>query len=123
MAERDIERLRAEGHTANRQLRQDLDSSFRNELEKIKEQEIRQEFSQHIEEESNLLKSEILDQTVRIIKNCDDSCDGVSYDIVSFQIPNPQHTVSLYTFIYQESAWSGRSGLSFRKYPETIELI
>jgi hypothetical protein len=51
------------------------------------------------------------------------NCNGVSYDILSFLIPNPQHTVSLYTFIYQESAWSGRSGLSFRKYPETIELI
>jgi hypothetical protein len=38
-------------------------------------------------------------------------CNGVSYHIVSFVIPNPQHTVSLYTFIYQESAWSGRSGL------------
>jgi len=50
-------------------------------------------------------------------------CNGVSCDIVSFLIPNPQHTVSLYTFIYQESAWSGRSGLSLRKYPETIELI
>jgi hypothetical protein len=36
--------------------------------------------------------------------------------------PIPQHTVSLYTFIYQESAWSGRSGLSLREYPETIEL-
>ena len=30
--ERDIERLRAEGHTGNRQLRHELDSSFRNEL-------------------------------------------------------------------------------------------
>jgi hypothetical protein len=36
--------------------------------------------------------------------------DGVFYRIVSFLIPNPQHTVSLYTFIYQESVWSGRSG-------------
>ncbi len=35
----------------------------------------------------------------------------IFYHIVSFLIPNPQHTVSLYTFIYQESAWSGRSGL------------
>jgi hypothetical protein len=47
-------------------------------------------------------------------------CCDVSYHIVSFLIPNPQHTVSLYTFIYQESAWSGRSGLSLREYPETI---
>jgi hypothetical protein len=31
------------------------------------------------------------------------NCDGVSYDVVSFLIPNPQHTVSLYTFVYQES--------------------
>ena len=69
--------MRAEGHTANRQLRQDLDISFRNDLEKIKELEIRQEFIQHIEEESILFKSEILDQTVRIIKNCDDSCEGI----------------------------------------------
>jgi hypothetical protein len=38
------------------------------------------------------------------------TCNVVSYDIVSFLIPNPQHTVSLYTFIYQESEWSGRSG-------------
>ena len=30
--ERDMERLRAEGHTADRQLRHELDSSFRNEL-------------------------------------------------------------------------------------------
>jgi hypothetical protein len=37
-------------------------------------------------------------------------CDGVFYRIVSFLIPNPQHAVSLYTFIHQESAWSGRSG-------------
>ncbi len=50
-------------------------------------------------------------------------CNGGSYDIVSFLIPNPKHTVSLYTFIYQESSWSGRSGLSFRKYPETFEPI
>ena len=26
-------------------------------------------------------------------------CDGVSYAIVSFLIPNPQHTLSLYNFI------------------------
>jgi hypothetical protein len=32
------------------------------------------------------------------------SCDDVFYRIVSFLIPNPQHTVSLYTFIYQESS-------------------
>jgi hypothetical protein len=38
--ERDIERLRAEGHTANCQLRQDLDSGFRNELEKMKDNEL-----------------------------------------------------------------------------------
>jgi hypothetical protein len=38
--ERDIERLRAEGHTAKCQLRQDLDSGFRNELEKIKDNEL-----------------------------------------------------------------------------------
>ncbi len=37
-------------------------------------------------------------------------CDNVFYRIVSFLIPNPQLAVSLYTFIYQESAWSGRSG-------------
>jgi hypothetical protein len=44
----------------------------------------------------------------------------IFYDIVSFLIPNPQHTVSLYTFIYQESVWSGRSGLSLREYPEIL---
>jgi hypothetical protein len=32
-------------------------------------------------------------------------CDDVFYRIVSFLIPNPQHTLSLYTFIYQESTW------------------
>jgi hypothetical protein len=47
-------------------------------------------------------------------------CNGVFYHVVSFLIPNPQHTVSLYTFTYQESAWSGRSGLSLREYPEII---
>jgi len=83
-----------------------VDRSFRNELEKIKDnelssithqlseiesgknkrvtvsirtmleasvQEIRQEINQHIEEESKLLKSEILDQTVRLIRYCDDT--------------------------------------------------
>jgi hypothetical protein len=50
-------------------------------------------------------------------------CNDVFYDIVSFLTPNPQHTGSLYTFIYQESSWSGRSGLSLREYPETTELI
>jgi hypothetical protein len=37
-------------------------------------------------------------------------CDGVSYVIVSFLIrgPNPQHTVSLYTFGFRINAsWSG----------------
>jgi hypothetical protein len=38
--ERDIERLRAEGHTVNHQLRHEVDSSFRNELEKIKDNEL-----------------------------------------------------------------------------------
>jgi hypothetical protein len=37
--ERDIERLRAEGHTVNCQFWWDLDSSFRNELEKMKDNE------------------------------------------------------------------------------------
>ena len=112
--ERDIERLRAEGHTANHQLRHEVDSSFRNELEKIKDnelasithqlseiesgknkrlkvsirtmleasvQEIRQEFGQRIEEESNLIKSEILDQAVRIIRNCDGTCAELNHSL------------------------------------------
>jgi hypothetical protein len=112
--ERDIERLRAEGHTANHQLRHEVDSSFRNELEKIKDnelasiihqlseiesgknkrlrvsirtmleasvQEIRQEFGQHIEEGSNLLKSEILDQAVRIIRICDGTCAELNHSL------------------------------------------
>jgi hypothetical protein len=37
--ERDVERLRVEGHTT-RQLRQDLDNSFRNEVEKMKDNEL-----------------------------------------------------------------------------------
>jgi hypothetical protein len=37
--ERDMEQLRVEGHTS-RQLRQDLDNSFRNELEKMKDNEL-----------------------------------------------------------------------------------
>ncbi len=41
------------------------------------------------------------------------SCNEVAYHIVSFLIPNPKHTVSLYTFIYQESSWLGRSGLVY----------
>ena len=110
--ERDIERLRAEGHTANHQLRQDLGSSFRNELEKMKDNELatftqqlreiesgknkrltesiltmlhasewklQQEFGQRIEGESNLLKSEILDQAVRIRNYCDDSCAVIKH--------------------------------------------
>ena len=33
---------------------------------------------------------------------------GVCYDHVSFLIPNPQHTVSLYTFAFRiNAAWSG----------------
>ena len=36
----DIERLRAESHTTNCQVRQDLDSGFRNELEKMKDNEL-----------------------------------------------------------------------------------
>jgi hypothetical protein len=91
-----------------------LDSSFRNELEKLKDnelssithqlseiesgknkrltvsirtmleasvQEIRQEFGQRIEEESNLLKSEILDQAVRIIKICDGTCAELNHSL------------------------------------------
>jgi hypothetical protein len=42
------------------------------------------------------------------------------YDIVSFLIPNPQHTVSLYTFTYQESSWSGRSGLTISRTQRNI---
>ncbi len=38
--ERDIERLWAEGHTDNCQLRSDLDCGFRNELEKMKDNEL-----------------------------------------------------------------------------------
>ncbi len=38
--ERDIARLRAEGHTTKCQLRQDLDNGFRNELEKMKDNEL-----------------------------------------------------------------------------------
>jgi hypothetical protein len=34
--------------------------------------------------------------------------NGVSYDIVPFLIPNPQRTVSLYTFVFRiTAAWSG----------------
>jgi len=43
-------------------------------------QEIRQEFGQRIEEESNMLKSEILDQAVRIIKYYDDTYAGIKED-------------------------------------------
>jgi len=49
------------------------------------------------------------------------TCDGVSYDIVSFLNPNPQHTVSLYTFIYQESALS--SGPFTQKQTVTQKLV
>ena len=56
-----------------------LTVSFRSMLE-ASVQEIRQEFGQRIEEESNLLKSEILDQTVRLIKYCDDTCAGNKED-------------------------------------------
>jgi hypothetical protein len=38
--EREVERLRAEGHTTKCQLHQDLDSGFRNELEKMKDNEL-----------------------------------------------------------------------------------
>ena len=38
--EREVERLRAKGRTANRQLRQEVDCIFRNELEKIKDNEL-----------------------------------------------------------------------------------
>jgi chromosome segregation ATPase len=112
--ERDIERLRVECRTAIHQLRQELDGSFRNEMEKIKDnelasithqlseiesgknkkltvsmrtmleasvQEIRQEFGQRIEEENNLLKSEILDQAVRIIRICDGTCAELNHSL------------------------------------------
>jgi hypothetical protein len=111
--ERDMERLRAESHTVICQLRQDLGNSFRNELEKMKDNELatftqqlreiesgkskkltesiltmlqaserklQQEFGQRIEGESNLLKSEILDQAVRIRNYCDDSCAVIKWD-------------------------------------------
>ncbi len=48
------------------------------------------------------------------------NCEDVFYHIVSFLIPNPQHTVSLHTFIYQESAWSGRSGLAISRTQRNI---
>ena len=108
--EREVERLRAEGRTANRQLRQEVDCIFRNELEKIKdnelasitdqlreietgknkrltasiltmlqasEREIQQELDQQMKRGSDLLQSEILDQTVRLIRICDDTCAGI----------------------------------------------
>ena len=94
-------------------------------------------FARHSRKSSSLTRVFFYYRTLSVIETCDGNlvstllsiaapqaiCNDVSYDIVSFLIPNPQHTVSLYTFIYQESAWSGRSGLSLRKHPETIELI
>ncbi len=62
----------------------------------------------------------LFSQTHRETDPCFTGCDGVFYRIVSFLIPNPQHTVSLYTFIYQESAWSGRSGLAISRTQRNI---
>ena len=84
-------------------------------------------FASHSRKSSSLaraLNTFFCCRTLSVIETCDANlvstllsiavpqatCNGVSYDIVSFLIPNPQHTVWLYTFIYQESAWSGRSG-------------
>ncbi len=108
--ERDIERLRAEGHTAICQLRQDLDSGFRNELEKMKdndlarithqlrelesgknrrptasiltilqasEREIQKQSEQQMQMGNDLLQTELFDQAVRLITNCDDTCADI----------------------------------------------
>jgi hypothetical protein len=108
--ERDIERLRAEDHTAYCQLRQDLDSGFRNELEKMKdnelgsithqfrelesgknrrptasiltilqasEREIQKQFEQQMQMGNDLLQTELFDQAVRLVKNCDDTCADI----------------------------------------------
>jgi hypothetical protein len=108
--ERDIHRLCAEDHTANCHLRQDLDRSFRNELEKLKdneqasithqlrelesgknkrltvsiltilqtsEREIQKQFEQQMEMGNDLFQTELFDQAVRLIKNCDGTCADI----------------------------------------------
>ena len=95
---------------ASCQLRQDLDNGFRNELEKMKdnelasithqlrelesgknrrptasiltilqasEREIQKQFEQQMQMGNDLLQTELFDQAVRLITNCDDTCADI----------------------------------------------
>jgi hypothetical protein len=110
--ERDMERLRVEGHT-DRQLRQDLDSSFRNEVEKMKDNELAG-ITQHLREIIDRCLNTsvkylarlkyVLDKSQGKLASCrtDDDCVDMLYmDIVSREIKFGQH------------AWGGRPEVSY----------
>jgi valyl-tRNA synthetase len=140
--------LRAEGHTANCQLRQDLDNGFRNELEKMKdnelesithqvrelksgknrrptvsistilqvsEREIQKQFEQQMQMGNDLLQTELFNQTVRLIKNCDNTCADIEEEYQKELTVFAQYTDKNLTGIRNtllgldtEDCWRGR---------------
>jgi hypothetical protein len=70
-------------------LMRDLDNSFKNELEKMKDNEAR--ITHQLREIGSGLRYHVMESPMTLYHS-------------SSPIPN------MYTFIYQESAWSGRSG-------------